>query len=331
MSKLTVGMPLYNNANTLSRSIESVLNQTFQDFEFYIIDNCSTDDSYEIAKKFEKQDSRIKVYRNKCNLGAFDNFFKLHKMPKSEYFCQKSSDDFLLPSYFEKLLGLLEENKDAVLAYSNADNVTSELFSYDEESPLARGLKFAATFQYGHLGYGIRRSYLDDIIFYPQKLQSNDHAYFFNIALHGKIILFDEKLYNRTITKLTKNSMGILCKQDIFTNPNFMPNIRWMECLLAHMRVIEKDRIIQDKEKYAKQVIEILINRFGVLEYVKEYIALLNSYKKLKTAAISNKNLELMRRKHLIDEYKYYLMSNKEFRKQYNRSKLFWYIKNKEI
>jgi glycosyltransferase involved in cell wall biosynthesis len=65
--KISVIMPVYNTEKYLPESIESILNQSFKDFEFIIIDDCSTDDSYKICEEYSKKDNRVKLYRNKKN------------------------------------------------------------------------------------------------------------------------------------------------------------------------------------------------------------------------------------------------------------------------
>ena len=68
--KVTVLMPVYNDENFLPESIESILGQTFTNFEFLIIDDGSTDNSLKIIKKYQKKDKRINIKINKKNLGT---------------------------------------------------------------------------------------------------------------------------------------------------------------------------------------------------------------------------------------------------------------------
>lgn len=66
--KISVIMPNYNAEKFLTEAIESILNQTFTDFEFIIIDDCSTDNSWEIIQNFAKKDERIIIMKNEKNL-----------------------------------------------------------------------------------------------------------------------------------------------------------------------------------------------------------------------------------------------------------------------
>ena len=66
--KISVLMPAYNAEKYIAEAIESILNQTFKDFEFIIIDDCSTDRTWEIIQKYSKIDNRIVALRNEKNL-----------------------------------------------------------------------------------------------------------------------------------------------------------------------------------------------------------------------------------------------------------------------
>ena len=67
---VSVIMPAYNAENYIKETIDSVLNQTFQDFEIIIIDDCSSDETYSIIQEYCKKDSRIKGYQNEVNSGV---------------------------------------------------------------------------------------------------------------------------------------------------------------------------------------------------------------------------------------------------------------------
>ncbi len=95
---VTVYMPMYNTGKYVAAAIESILNQTHRHFEFIIIDDCSTDRSYQIAKKYAKVDKRIRLFKNAQNLGvsATSNFAV--SISKGKYITRMDSDD-LAPVY----------------------------------------------------------------------------------------------------------------------------------------------------------------------------------------------------------------------------------------
>ena len=74
MYKVSVLMSVYNDENNVRNAIKSILNQTFEDFEFLILDDCSTDDTFSICNNFQKTDKRIKLFKNQKNIRKkYDN------------------------------------------------------------------------------------------------------------------------------------------------------------------------------------------------------------------------------------------------------------------
>jgi GDP-L-fucose synthase len=108
--KISVVMPAYNSENFISESIESILNQTFSDFEFIIIDDCSNDRTWEIIQKYAEQDKRIICFKNEVNLGIAGNLNKCIALSRSEMLARMDADDWSYPDRFEKQFKFLESN-----------------------------------------------------------------------------------------------------------------------------------------------------------------------------------------------------------------------------
>ena len=110
--KISVIMPLYNRKHYVADAIDSVLNQTFQDFEFIIRDDGSTDGSFDfVAEKYSKQISsgKIKLRRNEKNLGEFPTDNRLIQEATGKYLMIIHSDDMYLSEAMEKLFELAEK------------------------------------------------------------------------------------------------------------------------------------------------------------------------------------------------------------------------------
>jgi len=113
--KISVIMPVYNTAKFCWESIESILNQTFKDFEFIIIDDYSTDWSYDICKEYAKKDNRIKLFRNEKNMWISYTRNKLIELSNWKYIASQDSDDISLNNRLELSYNYLENNKDFVV------------------------------------------------------------------------------------------------------------------------------------------------------------------------------------------------------------------------
>ena len=111
MVKVSVLMPVYKtNEVFLREAIESVLNQTFSDFEFLILDDCPDDDRESVVKSYN--DERIKYFKNEKNLGITPSRNKLIEMAKGEYLAVFDHDDVCLPERFAKQVEYLDNHSE---------------------------------------------------------------------------------------------------------------------------------------------------------------------------------------------------------------------------
>lgn len=103
----------YNAEKTLKRAVDSVLNQTYQNFEYHILEHGSTDRTRELVREYAKKDSRIIPYYNKVNRAYEENpdFWNLSKrIPEGNFFCVLDADDAYEPTFFEEMLRFMDEN-----------------------------------------------------------------------------------------------------------------------------------------------------------------------------------------------------------------------------
>jgi len=130
--KISVIMPVYNAEKFLKEAIESILNQTYSNFEFIIVDDCSIDSSVEIIKSYF-YDQRIKYIGNSSNVGPTASRNKAIQIAQGEYIACQDADDISLPIRFEEQIGYFEKNKDIVLIGSSAyviDEYGKQLWIY---------------------------------------------------------------------------------------------------------------------------------------------------------------------------------------------------------
>ena len=123
--KVSLGIPVYNESLFLKDTIESLLSQSYSNIEIIAIDNCSSDNSYEILKKYSKKDKRIKVFRNEINIGLSNNFNLLVEKSSGEYFCWIGAHDIYDKFYIEKLLSKIIKDDKTSVVFSNVSNIRS--------------------------------------------------------------------------------------------------------------------------------------------------------------------------------------------------------------
>jgi glycosyltransferase involved in cell wall biosynthesis len=110
--RLTILMPVYNAEKFLRKSITSILNQTFTDFEFIVFNDGSTDNSQEIIKQYADSDNRIKYFSSKRNKGYVYFLNKGLKLSRTEYIARMDGDDISLPRRFEKQVAFMDKHKE---------------------------------------------------------------------------------------------------------------------------------------------------------------------------------------------------------------------------
>lgn len=115
---VSIGLPVFNGDNYLAEAIESVLGQTYKNFELLISDNASTDKTGEICQRYASQDNRIRYYKNDHNLGANPNFNRLVALASGTFFKWMAHDDLVSPDYLEKAIAKMDSHPDAVVCHT---------------------------------------------------------------------------------------------------------------------------------------------------------------------------------------------------------------------
>ena len=229
--KVSIGLPVYNGEDFLKYAIDSLLSQTFRDFELIISDNASTDTTPKICQEYVLRDKRIRYIRQNKNMGALWNFNFVLKQSNKEYFIWVSSDDKLHPEFLEKNIDILEKNKNVVC--SIGDVIYSDVINYEfklnndtkkifrqkyvkstygtYESKVRTYLKF---FQASMI-YGLyRRDKLQKSITINKIFLAFDLSIILNVLKYGDFHVIDENLLHR-YNKGSHSIIGTLRKYDI--------------------------------------------------------------------------------------------------------------------
>ncbi|MCT6850823.1 MAG: glycosyltransferase [Staphylococcus epidermidis] len=120
---ISVIMSTYNRGKKISKSVESILNQTIKDFELIVCDDCSTDDTYTALEKMARYDSRIKLIKNKQNMGLQKSLNKCLEISQGNYIARMDDDDFSYPNRFEIQLKFLEKHPEYSFVGSDVNEV----------------------------------------------------------------------------------------------------------------------------------------------------------------------------------------------------------------
>lgn len=124
--KVSIGMPVYDGEELLQEALDSLLAQTFTDFELIISDNASTDGTEDICRTYAEKDTRIRYVRQSENRGGEFNFHFVLNEAKGEYFMWAAHDDVRDPSFIDCLVRALDTHPQAVLAFTGFDNIDDQ-------------------------------------------------------------------------------------------------------------------------------------------------------------------------------------------------------------
>ena len=116
--KVSIGLPVYNAQRYLSEALDSLLSQTFSDFELIVSDNGSTDATGDICRDYAARDRRIHYVREQTNRGAIWNFNRVAELSHGEYFKWAAYDDLCYETFLERCVEVLDRQADVVWCHS---------------------------------------------------------------------------------------------------------------------------------------------------------------------------------------------------------------------
>lgn len=125
-SRVAIGLPVYNGEKYLVQTLDSILAQTFEDFDLVISDNASTDRTEEISRDYAGRDRRVRYHRNEKNLGAARNYNRVFELATAEYFKWAAHDDLMAPGYIERCVDVLDGEPNVVLCYPKTRIIDEE-------------------------------------------------------------------------------------------------------------------------------------------------------------------------------------------------------------
>jgi glycosyltransferase involved in cell wall biosynthesis len=210
--RVAVGLPVYNGERYVADAIESILAQSYTEFELVISDNASEDGTEAICREFANRDGRIRYHRSEKNVGAAPNFNRCLELaaPSTEYFKWSAHDDLISETFLERCVEALDEDSARAVAFAAVDFVDADRqligrqrradLSLDSPDPAARVRRFveltleSTDLYWAYYGL-IRRSTLR-----PNPNESyiaSDQVVVFELALRGKLFQVPEARFVR--------------------------------------------------------------------------------------------------------------------------------------
>lgn len=203
--RLSIGLPVYNGERFLAESVESLLGQTYEDFELIISDNASTDGTEDICRNYARRDSRIRYFRQPHNVGGAPNHnFVIHEA-RGELFKHASHDDLYGKELIRLCVEALDEHPEVVLAHSwsaviDESDVISEVVDYvvNTGAPQAPERLRSMLFDgWGDDEGGVMRTEVLRRTALHGSYHFADRTFTIELALHGPFYMVPDYLYFR--------------------------------------------------------------------------------------------------------------------------------------
>lgn len=232
---VSIAVPIYNGERFLAQALDSLLGQSFQDFELIISDNASTDKTAAICQRYAARDARIRYIRQPMNIGAPRNWNFVAEQARGKYLKWSSANDFCDSRMLEKCVAEMESEEDVVLCYGRTclvdedsnvrteyanDVCASDLRPSDRFTHLFRNLEMNNA-QSGLIRIDtLRRTPLDRL--YPH----GDRVLMAELVLYGRFVLLPEVLLYRRMGRETASMQLDTTDLTAFFDPRARRSIR---------------------------------------------------------------------------------------------------------
>jgi glycosyltransferase involved in cell wall biosynthesis len=267
---VSIGMPIFNSEATLKSAIESLLGQSFVEFELIISDNNSSDATSAICREYANKDARIKYIKQPVNIGSYMNFKYVYDQGRGRYFLWAAGDDVRSKNFLEENIKFLESNPDYIAStspncFENQNFGRNGLVDFDVVGTLEdRYLKFFANCWQSHgVFYSVfRRDILEGCDILGQSFIAADWAIDLYLLKHGSMHRTEKGL---TIFGAKGVSNGVN-RWSSFRNISFERMVPFY-ALSGHVRKMIKDLPLRAKYKIMSKVWGLNLTAFYFIIY----------------------------------------------------------------
>lgn len=279
---ISIVLPIYNGEKYMKQSIDSIIDQTYKNWELIIIDDCSTDNTANIAKEYLKKDSRIKYYKNEVNIRLPKTLNRGFSIAKGEYLTWTSDDNLFKKNALEKMYNALKLNNQAEFVYASCEiideygrNVDYMYASKDGNKKIIGLNIVGACFMYTRKVYETIGDYD------PKYTLVEDYDYWLRIfakfnTTYVEEILYAYRWHNGALTSTEKNEkINEVCEKVILKNRESFGNLDLLSKYYLYSGLHKcRQSMTNDKNKYKYKykIFSVYYNVFHKLpERKKQY------------------------------------------------------------
>lgn len=228
---ISIVLPVYNAEKFLKEAIESILTQSYTNYEFIIINDCSTDASWKIIQEYKQKDDRIVAIKNNINLKLSKTLNKGISLSKGKYIARMDADDVSMPDRFEKQVSFLEANNDVGIIGSNIIiiNEKNEVIGYRkyqlDDKNIKKNIFYFSPF--AHPAVILRSSVLEKAGYYNDDFNpAEDYELYFRIGKYSDFANIDQNLLKYRIidNSMTTGNTANMERQTIKIREQYLNN-----------------------------------------------------------------------------------------------------------
>ncbi|WP_293892556.1 glycosyltransferase family 2 protein [Flavobacterium sp.] len=281
---ITVLMPVYNCERFIQQAIESVLNQTYSNFEFLIIDDCSTDQTISFIKKYN--DSRINFIEKPINSGYTISLNLGFKIAKGKYIARMDGDDICVPTRFEKQVLFLEENPDVIVCGSLSKILGTNTIMIVPENHEEIKLAMLKANCIIHPSVMIQKKSIDEfsIVYDTSKEPAEDYDLWVRLAILGSLynlqeVLLHYRMYDEQVSNVRNENQKKIAKECRLKLLNHLPFAKMENEIIVLKKFIEYDvsikftEILLYHEKIKKSILQSNVNGFFEKKGLEDYLS----------------------------------------------------------
>ena len=285
-------MAVRNSKKFIAQAIESVLMQSFKDFEFIIVDDCSNDSTFKIIKDYSKNDKRIRVYKNLRKKGPAESRNIAIKLARGQWISVIDSDDVFFPNKIEKQMNVIKNNKNIIfvgtsLLFINENGSHIAFYKYKNKSSLIKKEILRNKSFPPHSSYFIQKKYIKklggynkrylmapdyDLLLRLQAFENKEFAVCEEVLT--KVRLHDQNRSLKKISNFSQLDFAILAStcfqiyKKLSVNPSQSLNdIEWkkfMKIFKSYLKTLNYYKFLVNKLRYKK--------RKKFVEYIRYFL-----------------------------------------------------------
>ena len=270
MAKVTVLMPTYNVAPYVREAIDSVLRQTYRDFELLVIDDCSTDNTVEVVRSIE--DPRIRIVQNEKNVGLAENLNRGLALVETEYVARMDGDDISEPFWLEREVAILDSHPEIGVCGGGGIRfgaMESEIRFPEEHDDIAANMLYECTIIVPTFRMSLVRDH--DLRYRTEAFPAEDYRFWVDMAMYTRLHNIAEPLflYRMHATQICTARREEQQRKVTEVRQLMKQRIADGSICVSHKAIQKRQKLLQRQERYYTIVDHYFKDGYSLPRYLR--------------------------------------------------------------